>query len=66
MSADWIVTVRVRIPDAYEHSEPNAESELRKIIDDEGGIYQVLIGWCDSEKFELVELRPAESENDGR
>lgn len=57
-SATWYAYVRVRIPNAMEHDEPDAEKCLRQAIDDDGGIIQVIIGWCDPDDLKLIRLSP--------
>jgi hypothetical protein len=45
--ADWYAIVRVRINNVMAHNEPDAEKTVRQAIEDEGGIWQAIIGWAD-------------------
>lgn len=53
MSADWEMVVKVRLKNVMDDED---ESVLRGIIEDEGGPFQVICGWCDSEDVEIVSL----------
>lgn len=66
--ADWELVVRVRLRNAFDVIDPrdhssieNAKKCLLDVIEEEGGIYQALLDWCDDEDFELVSLTPIES-----
>ncbi len=56
--SDWEMIVRVRVQNAFDHDEPNAESQFREVIADEGGPYAVIIGWCEPEDVEILRLVP--------
>ena len=54
--ADWYAVVRVRIKNAMAHDEPEAERAMRELIEDEGGIWQVVVGWADPIDAELLSI----------
>lgn len=58
MSDDWEMVVRVRVRNAIEHAFPCAREQLMDSIRDEGGVWLVLVGWCEPEDLELVSLEP--------
>lgn len=58
--ADWEITVKVRLKNALVHNEPEAERALRELIDDEGGLMNVICGWCDPEDLTLLTVIPVE------
>lgn len=60
------MTVLVRIRECYEHSEPNARAELLQVIKDEGGLMQVIMGWCEQEDIELLDIVPADTSTEGQ
>ena len=63
---DWELVVRVRLRNVMEHDEPEAERAVRELMEDEGGLMNVLAGWGDPDDFTLVSIRPADSADEGR
>ena len=53
--SDWIFTVRVRVKNLSDHSEPDAEDVARCVINEENG-FAGLCDWPDD--FEIVSVEP--------
>lgn len=59
MSTDWEMVVKVKLRNSLLHSTPEAKQILSRMIDEEGGLLQVIQGWCEEEDLALVSLQPA-------
>ena len=57
MSSDWIVTVRVRIRNACDHDELEAEAIVRDLID-EGNGFGDMCDW--PEDYVILNVKPGD------
>lgn len=54
MNADWEIMIKVTLRNAMDHEEPNPTTTLLECIKEEGGLMQIIAGWCNPQDLEMV------------